>query len=228
MGKMKLSRRGALLGVLVLLAIVALGGCRSAQDAEVRKLRARASYERGLKDIYEQRVSIGLMGMREAIELDPDNQIFHNSLGVVLLNIGQAQDAQAEFQKAIALDPQYAEAHHNLGLALAQQGKADEAIAAYRKALSLPVYPSPEVAYYNMGNAYLHLGKRKEAEEAYRAAIQLSPKLGVAYFRLGQVLNMGGRRDEAKAAFRKAKDLDPASEAGRAATEALKMMGEGG
>ncbi len=39
---------------------------------------------------------------------------------------------------------------------------------------------------------------------------------------------MEGRKEEAKAAFRKAKDLDPASEAGRAATEALKMMGEGG
>jgi Tfp pilus assembly protein PilF len=228
MAKMTLSRRAALLGTLILLGAVAGGGCRSAQDAEVQKLRARASYERGLKDIYEQRVSIGLLGLREAIELDPSNQIFHNSLGVVLLNIGQPQEAQAEFQKAVELDPQYAEAHHNLGLALAQQGKAEEAIAAYRKALSLPIYPSPELAYYNMGNAYLHLGKRREAEEAYRAAVQLGPKLGVAYFRLGQVLNMEGRKDEAKAAFRKAKDLDPASPAGQAATEALKLMGEGG
>ncbi len=228
---MKLSRRGALLGVLIVLnawGAVALVGCRSAQDAEVRKLRARASYERGLQDLYEQRVSIGLMGLREAIELDPENQIFHNSLGVVLLNLGQAAEAQVEFKKAIELDGQYAEAHHNLGLALAQEGKAEEALASYRRALSLPIYPSPELAYYNMGNAYLYLGKRKEAEEAYRAAIQLGPKLGVAYFRLGQVLNMEGRKDEAKAVFRKAKDLDPVSEAGRAATEALKLMGEGG
>src|SRR5574337_1295784 len=182
MAKMALSRRAALLGILILLGAVAAGGCRSAQDAQVQKLRAQAAYERGLKDIYEERVSIGLLGLREAIDLDPENPIFHNSLGVVLLNIGQPQAGQVEFQKAIELDPQYAEAHHNLGLALAQQGKAEEAIAAYRKALSLPIYPSPEVAYYNMGNAYLHLGKRREAEEAYRAAIQLSPRLGVAYF----------------------------------------------
>lgn len=228
---MTLSRRGALLGLLIVLdawGAVALGGCQSAQSAEVRKLQARATYERGLKDLYEQRVSIGLMGLREAVELDPDNPIFHNSLGVVLLELGQSAEAQVELQKAVELDPQYAEAHHNLGLTLAQQGKAEEAIAAYRKALSLPIYPTPELAYYNMGNAYIHLNKRREAEEAYRAAIQLSPKLGVAYFRLGQVLNMEGRKDEAKAAFRKAKELDPASPAGQAATEALRLLGEGG
>ncbi len=231
MGKMTLSRRGVRIGALFILALsgaVSFVGCRSAQDAEVRKLQARANYERGLKDIYEQRVSIGLIGLREATELDPDNPTFRNSLGVVLLNIGQVPEAQVEFRKAIELDPQYAEAYHNLGLALAQQGKAEEAIASYRKALSLPLYPSPEVAYYNMGNAYFYLGKRKEAEEAYRAAIQLAPRLAVAYLRLGQVLNVEGRKDEAKVAFRKAKELDPVSPAGQAATEALKLLGEGG
>src|SRR6266508_3134966 len=192
MGKMTLSRRGVRIGALFILALsgaVSFVGCRSAQDAEVRKLQARANYERGLKDIYEQRVSIGLIGLREATELDPDNPTFRNSLGVVLLNIGQVPEAQVEFRKAIELDPQYAEAYHNLGLALAQQGKA---------------------------------------EEAYRAAIQLAPRLAVAYLRLGQVLNVEGRKDEAKVAFRKAKELDPVSPAGQAATEALKLLGEGG
>src|SRR6266508_1867085 len=112
MGKMTLSRRGVRIGALFILALsgaVSFAGCRSAQDAEVRKLQARANYERGLKDIYEQRVSIGLIGLREATELDPDNPTFRNSLGVVLLNIGQVPEAQVEFRKAIELDPQYAE-----------------------------------------------------------------------------------------------------------------------
>jgi superkiller protein 3 len=231
MGKMTLSRRGLRIGALLFLAlsgVVSLGGCRSAQDAEVNRLHAQAAYDRGLKDIYEQRVAIGLMGLRQAVDLQPDNAIYRNSLGVVLLNIGQVPEAQVEFGKAIELDSQYAEAYHNLGLALAQQGKAEEAIASYRKALSLPLYQSPELAYYNMGNAYFYLGKRREAEESYRAAIQLAPRLAVAYLRLGQVLNVEGRKDEAKVAFRKAKELDPVSPAGQAATEALKLLGEGG
>ena len=226
---MTLSRRRALSAVLIALGALVAAGCTSAQDAEVNRLRARATHDRGLKDVYDQRVSIGLMGLKEAIDLDPGNPTYHNSLGIVLLNwLDKPAEAQAEFQKAAALDDQYAEAYHNLGLALAQQGKVEEAIVAYRKALSLPIYSTPEVAYYNMGNAYLYLNKRKEAEEAYRTAIKLAPKLTVAYFRLGQVLNAEGRRDEAKAAFRKAKELDPASPAGQAATEVLKSMGEGG
>jgi superkiller protein 3 len=225
---MTLSRRGALPALLIALGALVAVGCTSASDAEVNRLRARASYERGLKDLYDQRVSIGLMGIKEAVDLEPDNATYRNSLGVVLLDMGRTAEAQVELQKAVALDAQYAEAHHNLGLALAAQGKAEEAVVAYRKALSLPTYATPEVAYYNLGNAYLYLNKRKEAEEAYRAAIQLSPKLNVAYFRLGQVLNAEGRKDEAKAAFRKAKELDPASPAGQAAAEVLKSMGEGG
>ena len=225
---MRLSRRGPLCAALIALGALVAAGCTSAQDREVTRLRAQAVYQRGLTDLYEQRVSIGLAGIKEAVELDPNNPIFRNTLGVVLLNIGRAAEAEVELRKAVSLDGQYAEAYHNLGLALSGQSKVEEAIVQYRKALSLPLYATPEVAYYNLGNAYLYLNKRKEAEEAYRAAIQLSPKLGVAHLRLGQVLNAEGRKDEAKAAFRKAKELDPASPAGQAATEVLKSMGEGG
>ncbi|HEV8437312.1 MAG TPA: tetratricopeptide repeat protein [Methylomirabilota bacterium] len=203
-------------------------GCTSTRSQEVQRLQARSLYEQGLKSLADKNMSSGLAALREAAQLDPDNPIFHNTLGIVLLDLRKPAEAQAEFQKAVQLDPTYAEAQHNLGLSLAEQGRYEQAIAAYRKALSMPVYPTPEVGYYNLGRAYGLAGKLPEAEEALRTAIRLDPKLAAAYYQLGVVLTTGGRREEAKGAFRRARDVDPASPFGQAAVEALKTLGEGG
>ena len=214
--------------VFVLLAAALLAGCSSSVDQEVRRLQARSLYEQGLKSLADRQLSLGLTSLREAVQLDPENPIFHNTLGVLLLDLRKPGDAEAEFQKAVGLDPNYAEAQHNVGLSFAEQGRYDQAIGAYRKALSLPIYPTPEVAYYNLGRAYAQTGKLQEAEEALRTAIQLDPKLAAGYYQLGVVFAGSGRREEAKAAFRKARDLEPTSPFGQAAVEALKTLGDGG
>ncbi|MEK7769722.1 MAG: tetratricopeptide repeat protein [candidate division NC10 bacterium] len=212
----------------MLALLVLLGGCRSAEDQQVRRLQARAAYEQGLKGLSEKRVTLGLTQLQEAVSLDPDNPLYRNALGVVNLDLGRKAEAQEQFQKAVALDPTYAEAQHNLGLAHAEQGRFEEAVALYRKALVQPTYASPDLAYHNMGYAYLNLRKLKEAEEAFRLAIQLESRRASAHYWLGVVLVETGRREEAKGSLRTARDLDPGSIIGRSAVEVLKALGEGG
>jgi len=223
---MKLSSRRGFQGMF--LAILFLAGCASSVDQEVQRLQARSLYEQGLKSLGNKQVSLGLTSLKEAVQLDPANPVFRNTLGVLFLDLGKPAEAEPEFRKAIELDPGYAEAHHNLGLSFAEQGRWDQAIAAYRKALSLPIYPTPEVAYYNLGRAYFQTGKPREAEEALRTAIQLDSRLAAAYYQLGVVLASSGRQEDAKAVFRRARDLEPSSPFGQAAIEALKTLGEGG
>jgi Tfp pilus assembly protein PilF len=224
-----LSRLGAARGpLLVIAALVFLYGCASKQDEEVRKLQARATYEQAVRNLSENRLALGMAALREALQLDPDNAQYHNTLGLVLLNLGRPVDAQAEFQTAIDLEKTSPDLQHNLGIALAQQNRFDDAIAAYKKALTFPTYTTPEVAYYNMGEAYIRLGKPQEAQESFRAAIQLEPTMVAAHYGLGLALSQGGRRDEAKAALRQARDLDPASPFSELAKNALKQLGDGG
>jgi tetratricopeptide (TPR) repeat protein len=64
-----------------------------------------------------------------AVALRPDNPAPHNSLGAVLLDKGQHEEAFAEFQKAIELAPELAWGHNNLGNALLRKGQLDAAIA---------------------------------------------------------------------------------------------------
>ncbi|HSE03417.1 MAG TPA: tetratricopeptide repeat protein [Methylomirabilota bacterium] len=224
---MTVSRRTRILALLGALSL--LPACASTTvDGEMRKLEARASYEAGVKSIAEGKVSLGLASLRQAVEIEPGNPIYHNAVGAVMLSIGRFPDAEVEFLKAVELDPTYADAFHNLGSTHAEQGKWAEAIVAYRKALAQTIYARPETTYNNLGYAYWALDRRKEAEDAFRAALQLEPKLVPSHFWLGVLLEKEGRKAEARNHFRAARDLEPASLLGRQAAEVLKAMGEGG
>ena len=214
--------------LLVAVALALLLGCANKQDEEVAKLRAKATYEQAVRNLSENRLALGMAALKEALQLDPDNAQYHNTLGLVLLNLGRAPEAQVEFQTAVDLDKNSPDIQHNLGISLAQQNRYPDAIEAYKKALSFPTYTTPEVAYYNMGEAYIRLGKPQEAQESFRAAIQLEPTMVAAHYGLGLALSQGGRRDDAKAAFRQARDLDPASPFSELAKNALKQLGDGG
>src|SRR5262245_643499 len=225
MAEMTVSSRAGvrLLAVGLIAGAVLAFGCTSTKDREVQRLRARATYEQGLGHLNENRVSLGLTSIQEAVRLDPEAALYRNTLGVVFLHyLARPAEAQAEFQKALEIDPEYADAEANLGIALSQQGRWADAVSAYQKALSMPVYPTPEIAYANLGWAYLNLDRLKEAEEAYRTAIQLQPKFPQAYYFLGVVLEREGLRNEAIAAFRSARDLDPDSLLGKKAADLLK------
>ena len=213
--------------LVVAAALGFLHGCASKQDEEVRKLQARSTYEQAVRNLSENRLSLGMASLKEALQLDPGNAQYHNTLGLVLLNLGRPVDAQAEFQTAIDLDSSNPDLRHNLGIALAQQNRFEDALAAYRKALASPTYTTPEVAYYNMGEAFIRLKKPQEAQEAFRTAIQLEPTMVAAHYGLGLALSQGGRREEAKAAFRRARDMDQASPFSELAKSALKQLGEG-
>lgn len=231
MASMRVSRRARLLPLLLsLLSVVALlpACATTSADDEMRGLEARSAYEAGVKSISEGKISLGLASLRQAAEVEPQNALYHNAVGAVLLNVGRFPDAQVEFQKAVELDPTYADAYHNLGSAYAEQGKWEEAITAYKKALAQTIYTSPESTYNNLGYAYWALDRRQEAEDAFRAALQLEPKLVPSHFWLGILLQKEGRTDEAKLHFRAARDLEPASLLGKRAAEVLKTIGDGG
>ena len=136
--------------------------------------------------------------------------------------------AAAEFRRAIEIDPSFADAHLHLGIALAEAQQWDEAVLAYRKALSLPRLTVPHHAQQNLGLALYHLKRYREAETALRFAISLDPEMEMAHYNLGLLLLAVDRKEEARAAFRRARELAPESDAGRAAAEQLRALGEGG
>ncbi len=94
--------------------------------------------------------------------MEQGTSMYHERLGIALVEQGKLEEAVAEFRTAIRLEPDDAWPHYNLGCALKAQGKRDEAVAEWWEAIRL----HPPIAYSllneNLGNAP---GDRVKKEE---------------------------------------------------------------
>ena len=228
MGGSGVSRQLAHCLVMALLAGLIAGCASTNQSTEIKRLQARAAYDRALQYVKDKEASPALTAVQEAIALDDSVPVYWNTLGWIYLQLGRPDVAFGPFNKALQLDPTFGLAQENVGVALSELGRWEEAVAAYRKAIAMGTVPTPETAYQNMGMALLNLKRYREAEEALRFAISLNPKQEAPYYHLGLVLAAENRSDEARAAFRRVRDLSPQSPFGQAAAERLRAMGDGG
>jgi len=92
-----------------------------------------------------------LAAAKRAVELLPNDNESHNTLGLALFDVGDFHAAIEEFQEAIKIDPTYAAAYNNLGHALYALGDIEESIAIYRKALTI------NPCFFDGHSALLHI-----------------------------------------------------------------------
>ncbi|MBL8826845.1 MAG: tetratricopeptide repeat protein [Planctomycetaceae bacterium] len=107
------------------------------------------------------------------IEHRPPAPRAHNSLGLLLLRLGDAAGAREQFAIAARLRPDFMVTHNNLGILYAREGKLSEAIEAYRKALALN--PDYAEAHNNLAIALSRSGDNATAIEHLREALRLEP-----------------------------------------------------
>jgi tetratricopeptide (TPR) repeat protein len=108
---------------------------------------------------------------QKAIQLDPQNDIAHSALGLILEERGALQEAIAELRTAVRLTPDALNHHLRLARALRKQGDLDGAIAEYREAVRLK--PDFVDARLDLGNALLAKGEL----DAGIAEMQLGSKI---------------------------------------------------
>jgi tetratricopeptide (TPR) repeat protein len=74
---------------------------------------------------------------KRAVELDRNNALYLNNLGIAQGERGDYLAAEDAFRQALATKPGYAEAHYSLAKALHKQGRLDESLQAYEQAHAL-------------------------------------------------------------------------------------------
>jgi type IV pilus assembly protein PilF len=192
--------------IILLLLLAFLTACSST----FRQKEAALSHMRlGDSMLREGRPTQALAELIQANDLDPNNPVIRNTLGIAYLEKGMVRQAINQFEKALYLDPNYAEVHNNLGTALLRDRRVKEAIEEFNKALGSHLYLTPHFVHYNLGQAYFILKDYDKSRENYLEAVKLSPTYSLAYHGLGLAWKMSGNLEESAEALKKAVENAP-------------------
>jgi tetratricopeptide (TPR) repeat protein len=143
-------------------------------------------------------------------KMPPSELYLTERMATVLLQQGNAVDAEAAFRKAIPQDLDNAEMRDGHGLSLLMLGRAKEALAEFDRALEI----SSRGAYLNnRGAARMALGDVSGAEEDFLKAYDsnLSADKESALINLGRARVRRGLYAEGQDALTRAIALDPES-----------------
>ncbi|MFO1514343.1 MAG: tetratricopeptide repeat protein [Verrucomicrobiota bacterium] len=133
----------------------------------------------------------------------------HNHLGLALLQLGKATEAEAAFRSAFLAEPDFVPARLNLGSALLAQGKIEEAIAGYQELIRTD--PGNVPAHLALAKALGKQGRMIEATQHNQEAVRQQPEDFDARYALGSILIRQQRFAEAAEQFATAVRLRPTS-----------------
>lgn len=152
---------------------------------------------------YEEALRI----LAQAVSARPNEPVWHNEAGKILMKLRRPDQAIMAFRMAVSLAPGIAEGFYNLGTAYQEKGQMPEAVAAYRQAIAL--HPSYAEAFNNLGNTLLEMKDYAGATDALQRTIALLPTFAPAHYNLGCVMYDSGQVDASVEQFHRAISIDP-------------------
>ena len=146
-----------------------------------------------------------------ALEKEPANPNFWNSLGLAVEGLGHRQEAIGLYKQGLQFQNNHAELLGNLASSLAKQGLANEAETYFLRGLANGNAPAPEL-YTNYGNFLISQGQPEDAIHQYRKATQADRKYWLAYFNWGNACFQSGEYEQAIHQLEKTIQLNPGFE----------------
>ncbi len=169
---------------------------------------ARKEYDAGQKVVTENKDAEGaIKHFRKAIQLYDKYAEANLALGLIYLELGKFEDAQAALQKSTELSPNAPGGYMALGTMYNQQKKYDDAEKALTRGLEL----NPDVAQgqYELAKTYWASGKWQDAEPHAQKAATIEPNMAPVHVLLG---NIALRKQDALGALKEFNEylrLDP-------------------
>jgi tetratricopeptide (TPR) repeat protein len=122
---------------------------------------------------------------KAAIAANPRYDVAHFSLGVLLLDAGRNDEAEASFKAVIDLDPGSYEAPYYLGNIAYSRKAFDEARSRYEQAVK--IHGRYAEAEYGIGHTYRQQDENDLALAHFDQAIEIAPRYGDAYLSRGDI-----------------------------------------
>lgn len=186
---------GVLLGALAAAVGVAAAPAQSFDIVAEHNRRALALVNRGELDG-------AVSEWREALRVAPENVPILLNLGIILVKLSRAAEAEEILQKAVGLDPQRASAHLHLGRAYLRQGKTQLAEAELSTAQQLdPIDDAIDVAFAVLA---MRQSRWQAAEAHLKRALTFRHNNPTTHAALGDVYRAMGEWSKAEQAYRTA------------------------
>lgn len=163
-----------------------------------------------------------LVRLQRARFLAPRDPGVLNALGLCLLKLEAATEAEAVFRDLVAIVPDFAPAHANLGQALAASGRLDRSAAAYRRALELD--PDQMAALAGLAVIAARRGAFAEAEALADHVLEHAPDAADALMAKARAEADSGRLEAAEDRLRRLVADPRLPEVGTA--DALNLLGD--
>jgi serine/threonine-protein kinase len=172
-------------------------------DAQAAADHNRQGIDHARAGQYDQ----ALIEYQYAVQLDPQNAIYHYNLAGVYHRQGRLQDALPEAQAAVSLDSSDADFWNRLGQICYDLDLYDQASDATRRALQIK--PQDGVLYYNLGAILEEMGRTDEALPAFEQALRLRPDDASIHNRLGNIHFSLDRFAQALPCYQRAIQIQP-------------------
>lgn len=167
-------------------------------DSPIRSGRAAAefAYYRGSAAEKSSLIPEALSQLTRAVDLDPDNPVYREKLGEILMNEGRNEEALAQFVAVRRALPKNAENHYHAGRCLEALGRSAEAIESLKEALRLGpwIWQAPLA----IGRIAAREDRPAEAISYLLVAMEKNPLSHEACYQLGQIYRKRGDAEEAK------------------------------
>jgi tetratricopeptide (TPR) repeat protein len=90
---------------------------------------------------------------------DPENELGHYSLGKLLMEAGQHEEAVPSFRRTLELSPQFSKVYHLLGSCLITLGRKDDAAEVLQKGYAIADERGDNIPRDEMAKLLTQLGK---------------------------------------------------------------------
>ncbi len=144
--------------------------------------------------------------LSRSIELASDFGKSHNNLGLVLVKLGQINEAIKHYQRAIEIDNEHVNAHFNLANAYYRIGEYMPAARHYKQVLQSD--PEDLVTLHHLAETLVESGMHEQSLVYYRNIVSLTPGDSQAHYDLARVLHLLGKQTEALNSYKRVLELE--------------------
>jgi type IV pilus assembly protein PilF len=185
---------------LLLLSIL-ITACATTGVSPEKKRQAEAARNLGEAHLREGNPTMALRELLKAQELNPEDPVLYNDMGLVYMAKEKYDIAIQQFEKALQLNPNYSPAKNNLGSAYLAKKEWDKAIRMLENVTGDMLYATPHFPLANLGWAYYNKGDYAKAEKYLKEALDLNPDFFIARLNLGRTYLATGRLHAARSIF---------------------------